>query len=90
VGGVLYAHDALPVAVLDRISTGTIFISINVPTPTPTAGGGELWAVRGTPADGSFLSGRVERSRGMADVERHAGIVVEDAGVPGTRGRRTG
>jgi transcription factor C subunit 7 len=59
-------------------------------TPTLTLGGREVWAVRGTPADGSFLSGGVERSWGMADVETHAGVVVEDAGVPGSEAEADG
>jgi hypothetical protein len=68
----LYAHDALPVVFLDRITT--IFINIKVHTNTNT---GRAWYM-----DGSFLFGGVERSWGMADVETHAGVVVEGAGVP--------
>jgi transcription factor C subunit 7 len=59
-------------------------------TPTPTLGGREVWTVRGTPADGSFLSGGDERSWGMADLETHDGVVVEDAGVPGSEGEADG
>jgi len=40
--------------------------------------------VRGTPADGSFLAGGVERSWGMEDVEMHEGVVLDEPGVPGS------
>ena len=69
------------------------------PTPIPDAlvsspardviGRGE-WTVRGALADGAFLAGGVERCWGMEDVETHAGVVVEDAGVPGSEGEEDG
>jgi len=49
-----------------------------------------VWTVRGTPADGSFLAGGVERSWGLADVETREGVVVEDAGVPGSEDEEDG
>ena len=65
------------------------------PTLTPAAalvsstardviGRGE-WTVRGALADGAFLAGGAERCWGMGDVETHAGVVVENAGVPHLR-----
>ena len=46
--------------------------------------------MHGTPADGSFLAGGVERSWGMVDVETHQGVVVEDAGIPGSEDEEDG
>lgn len=46
--------------------------------------------MHGTPADGSFLAGGVERSWGMEDVETHEGVVVEEPGTPGSEGEEDG
>ena len=48
------------------------------------------WTVRGVPADGAFLAGGAERCWGMADIETHVGVVVEDDGVPGSEGEEDG
>ena len=69
------------------------------PTPTPDTLdsspardviGRGVWTVRGTPADGAFLAGGVERCWGVGDVETHAGVLVEDAGVPGSEDEEDG
>ena len=69
--------------------------------PTPAAGAPGLfssrdvigrgeWTVRGVPADGAFLAGGAERCWGMADIETHVGVVVEDDGVPGSEDEEDG
>jgi transcription factor C subunit 7 len=69
---------------------------LSLPPPSPplplsfaAAAGDEVigkgvWTVHGTPADGSFLAGGVERSWGMEDVVTHEGVVVEEDGIPGS------
>jgi transcription factor C subunit 7 len=62
-------------------------------SPPPTVRdviGNGVWTVSGTLADGSFLSGGVERSWGMMDIETFEGVVVEDPGIPGSENEEDG
>jgi hypothetical protein len=78
------------------IPAGSFSVSPSLPSSLPSSLaardviGKGVWTVHGTLADGSFLTGGVERSWGMADIETNEGVVVEDPGIAGSENEEDG
>lgn len=80
--------------VSSSLSSSSLSSPLLPPRPPSAAArdviGRGAWTIRGTAADGSFLTGGVERDWGMADLGTGEGVVVEDPGVPASEGEEDG